>query len=83
MPLSPSRRNFLQGLGTISVTGSAGCSALAVDEDNGLVLGAISIRNAHPDAHTVRVELKRDSELVHETRLRDSIVQSCGTDEHV
>ena len=67
MTLSPSRRNFLRSLSTISVAGLAGCSTLDIGEDSGLVLGEISIRNAHPNEHTVRVELKRDSELVHET----------------
>jgi hypothetical protein len=65
--LSPSRRNLLRSLGAVTVAGVTGCSAPVVTGDRGLVLGELSVRNAHPDEHTVRVELERDGELVHET----------------
>ena len=61
-----SRRSFLQLSGGMAFSMlSAGCSTLET-EVSGLVLGDVSVRNGHPNAHEVRVELERDDELVRE-----------------
>lgn len=63
--MSPhSRRSLLQSSGAVGLmVFLGGCSALEADQ-SGLELGDILVRNAHADAHTVRVELERDDELV-------------------
>lgn len=61
-----SRRSFLQLNGVMAVSVlSTGCSALQTG-GSGLTLGDISVRNAHPHTHRVRVELVRNDELVRE-----------------
>jgi len=67
MSYPQSRREFLK-LSSVTATSAlfAGCSAIDGKGD-GLVLGSLAVRNAHPDAHTVRVELERAGELVTET----------------
>ena len=61
------RRKLLHASGiTVASMLVAGCSVLDAEE-SGLVLGDISVRNGHADAHTVRVELERNDDVVHET----------------
>lgn len=60
-----SRRNVLQLGGLTAVQLLGGCSLLDT-EPQGIALGDILIRNAYSQAHTVRVELSRDGELVRE-----------------
>lgn len=73
-----SRRKFLQLSGVTAASAlTAGCTMFESEED-GIVLGDILVRNAHPNAHTVRVELERDDELIPEVTVEvdgDSAVE--------
>lgn len=56
-----SRRNFLRVGVASPVPLLGGCSLF---RSRGIVLGPILVRNAHPNPHSVRVELFRDGELL-------------------
>ena len=61
-----SRRRFLQVSGiTFSATLLGGCSRY-VNQPSGIELGDVAVRNGYSNRHTVRVEIERDGELVHE-----------------
>lgn len=61
-----SRRSLLRTVGAASLSVPlAGCSVLD-DGPDGVVLGDLVVRNATPDPRTVRLELSRDGERVHE-----------------
>ncbi|MWG35984.1 hypothetical protein [Halomarina oriensis] len=74
-----SRRSVLKASGLVASVPLAGCSVLD-DDPRGVVLSNLVVRNATPEPRTVRLELVRDGELVHEgTHTVDGMDDRVGT----
>lgn len=66
-----SRRSVVR-LGSTALLGSfAGCSLPVIGRNRGLEIGDIVLRHYPPEAHTVRLELERDGEIVTEAHYAD------------